>query len=286
MKLKNIKHKTYSILPKNFQKKAKAIYYDKIIYPIYFLKCKYRYGQGDFFDRISIETTTHCNLRCKFCPNSKHPRGLLDNKKLFDLSLFKKVINELAEINYVGEVSLNFYGEPLTDERLPEMVAYIKKIIPKCSATINTNGFLLTIELYKKLLDVGLDSFGVTQYGEIVPPNTQKVLDYLKANPEVENKIKYRILGEEVLYNRGGEIELKKLPDRPPCQYCPKVLILDYNGDAILCCNDYHSVVKFGNVRGETLTEIWNKPTYKKIRKELNKGIFNLPICKKCVGEE
>jgi radical SAM protein with 4Fe4S-binding SPASM domain len=57
-------------------------------------------------------------------------------------------------------------------------------------------------------------------------------------------------------------------------------LVIDYNGNVILCCNDYLSSVKLGNINNEKIIDIWNKKFYKKIRYELRKGIFTLDICK------
>ncbi len=284
-----IRQKIYSSLPKSLQKKSKNFYYNKFIFPLYNLKYKLNYNKWDFFDSISLETTSYCNLRCKFCPNSKYGRGLLKNKKLMDEKLFKKIINELAEINYRGHVLFHFYGEPLTDKRLPSLVEYTKKKLPRAKLQINTNGFLLTISLYKKLVDNGVKLFIITQYADSVPPNIKDLLDYLKTRPKKENKIKYRILGEDIgLSNRGGEINVKKNIDyeRPICTYPNTAIPIDYNGNVILCCNDYHSSITFGNLKKEKLLDVWRKPHYKKLRDEMRKGIFKLPICKKCVGLE
>jgi len=287
-KIAKLKHKIYILLPKNLQKKAKSFYYDSLIRTFYKLKYKSHYGTTDFFNRILLETTTYCNLRCKFCPNSKYPRGLLKNKKLMPLKLFKKIVNELAEIDYNGVICLHFYGEPLTDKRLPNLVKYIREKLPKANIQLNSNGTLLTIPIYKKLFNAGINSMEISQYGDSMPENLKKIFAYLKTKPKKYNKINYRVFNDKLgLSNRGGEIKLKRLPDRPMCIYPEKEgMIIDYAGNAILCCQDYHSSIKFGNLKNEKLIDIWNKPVYKKLRKELKKQIFKLPICKRCVGLE
>ena len=40
-----------------------------------------KYGTADMFDDIDIETTTFCNRRCSYCPNSLFDRGLKENEK-------------------------------------------------------------------------------------------------------------------------------------------------------------------------------------------------------------
>ena len=289
MTIQKLKQQLFSLFPKKIRKRIKNFYYDKLIFPIYNLKYRLYYGVWGFFDSIAIETTTYCNLRCEFCPNSKYNRGLEKNKKLMNLNLFKKIINELSEIDYRGQILLHFYGEPLTDERLSDLVKYTKRKLPKAFIQINTNGSLLTISLYEELRKSGVNRFFVTQYTKTLLPPIKKLIEYLRKRPKKENILEYRKLGEDLgLSNRGGEIEVKNVVDyeKPICTYPNTAVHVDYQGNVVLCCNDYHRSIIFGNLKNEKLLDIWNKPHYKNLRKELRKGIFKLPICKKCVGIE
>jgi radical SAM protein with 4Fe4S-binding SPASM domain len=281
-----IKRKIYLLLPKSLRKKAKEFYYCQILRIFYGLKHKLLYGKWDFFEVIALETTTYCNLRCKFCPNSKYERGLKKNEKLMDLNLFKKIINELAEIRYRGRIALYSYGEPFNDERLAYLIKYCKRKIPNATVEINSNGFLMTIEKYREVVDAGIDKICVTQYGSIMPPNTKKVFEYLRTRPKSENKITYRKLKDTELSNRGGEIELETSVnyELPICMYPNSAFTIDYKGDVILCCNDYHGLVTFGNLKDKTLLEIISKSSFYKIMKEIRNKKYRLEICKKCVG--
>jgi len=283
--INKIKQKVINILPKEVKGIIKDIYYNKLLYNLHKLNNKIYYGTGDFFYSVGIETTTHCNLRCKFCPNSKYERGLFKNKKLMKESLFKKIIDELAKINYRGNILPYSFGEPITDNRMSNFVEYIKKKLPKARVVLNSNGILLNPKIYKKLIDSGVDSFLVSQYTSEMPENMKKVFAYLKTRPKKENKINYRIFGEELaISNRGGEVEVNRVWDKPICSYPHKTINIDYAGNVILCCNDYHSSIKFGNISNEKLIDIWNKADFKKIRKETMNKIYRLPICQKCVG--
>lgn len=282
-----IKQKLFFLVPGIFKKKVKDFYYDTLIYPIYRLKYLIYYGKIDFFDSIAIETTTYCNLRCKNCPNSIYERGILKNKKMMDINLFKKIIDDLSKAGYRGNLMLHFYGEPLTDERLPNLVKYSRKKLPLATIQINTNGFLLTIENYRNLIRSGVNKFFITQYVNIMPIGVKEVLYYLNRRPKKENKIEYRVLGEDIgLSNRGGEINVKKVVDfeRPICTYPNVGMHIDYEGNVVLCCNDYHSSVKLGNVKKEDIVKIWNSGFYKKLRNEIRARKYRLKICKKCVG--
>lgn len=75
-------------------------------------------GSLDFFSIIEIETITECNRKCVYCPNYQYDRG----KHLMSEKCYKKIIDELAGIGFRGRVSPHFYGEPLLDKRLPDLI--------------------------------------------------------------------------------------------------------------------------------------------------------------------
>jgi len=287
MGFQRIKEGVYKNIPNYFKKYAKYFYYDLLLYFKYRLRYRLLYGVWDFFDSIALETTTYCNLRCKFCPNNKYTRSLKENEKLMPTRLFEKIIDELSEINYQGQILFHFYGEPLTDKRLPELVNYANKKLPKANIQLNTNGFLLSIPLYKELISKGVKIFFITQYSKKMPTKIKELFNYLKQYPKSKNKIIYRILGGDLpLSNRGGEVSVEKTIDfdRPICIHPRNAVNVDFDGNVILCCNDYHSSIKFGNLQKENLLDVWNKPNYKKLRQELRNKIFKLPLCRRCVG--
>lgn len=282
-----IKQKLIPLIPKKHKKKVKEFYYKKLLYALYGLKHKYQYGQWNFFETIALETTTYCNLRCSFCPNSKYDRGLEKNKKLMDERVFRKIIDELSEIRFRGKVLLFSYGEPFTDERMADWISYTRKKLPKAQIEINSNGFLMSVERYKEVVKSGVDKINVTQYGQVMPPNVKKVYEYLKTRPKSENKITYRTLNLNELSNRGGEIEVENSVNEevPICMY-PKAyaLTIDYKGNMVLCCNDYHGNIVFGNLGEKKLIEILKNSDFYKIMNEIRRGVYRLDICKKCVG--
>ena len=108
------------VLRRQLKKLSYSIYY-KIhrtsYYNHYFNKSRLKkiskdflfYSLGDSFDQVHtvfIETLTACNLRCSYCPNSVFERGLIKNNQEMDIVLFHKIIDELAELNWVVRYSL------------------------------------------------------------------------------------------------------------------------------------------------------------------------------------
>ena len=51
------------------------------------------YGSADFFSIVSIETSTACNRRCPYCPNSIFERGLIKNERILETGIYHKIID-------------------------------------------------------------------------------------------------------------------------------------------------------------------------------------------------
>ncbi len=228
------------------------------------------------FHAVCLETTSICNRRCSYCPNKEHYRG----NYYMPIDLIHKIIDNLSKIGYKGKVCPHFYGEPLIDERLPEIIRYIRKKLKQSKITIYSNGDLLTVDLFKKLIECGANMFEITQHGEGISENMEKIFKFLGENPLYKSYLSYRT--KLFLDNRGGLLDIKNITMRKRCFF--NSLVINYKGDVILCCNDFFGKYSFGNARKEDILTIWNKPSFKKIRKECGKGTFNLEICKKCVG--
>lgn len=244
-----------------------------------------KHGMSDFITDLNIEINTSCNRRCDYCPNSLHDRSLPENEKLMPESLFKKIIDELAEIGFSGRISPHHYGEPLLDHRLIDFIVYARDKLPKAKIILVTNGDYLALELYCRLVESGVNGFHITQHGAHMSANISELFRYLKRNPGWKARIDYLKYTERTpLYNRGGEVSPQVLNLNPRCKSARNAVVIDFAGNVILCSNDYHSSVKFGNLNKDSLIEIWNSNNYSLLRKQLLKGIYGLDICKRCVG--
>ena len=100
--------------------------------------------------RLWIESTSHCNLRCGYCPNKDIEKA---DHGFMDLDLFKSIIDQVADHAY--DVNLFHRGEPTMHPRLPEMVAYARG--KGLYTRIHTNITLLSEKKARALLDAGLD---------------------------------------------------------------------------------------------------------------------------------
>jgi len=199
-------------------------------------------------------------------------------------ALFHKIIDELSEIEYNGKVSPVFYGEPLLDRRIGDLMRYVRKKLPEANILIYTNGDFLTYRKYSELVKAGVDEFLVTQHGENIPPAVKELYTHFEFNTNLPVPITYQIFNPTTeLYNRGGLLQLPAVNPVPGCAYeWIMRIVINYKGDVVLCNNDYLGSVTFGNLQEEKLIDIWMDKKFRNIRKKLRDQQYTLLICRKC----
>lgn len=244
-----------------------------------------RRGTTDFFLVVEVETTSACNRRCSYCPNSAFDRGLLKNEQRLSEELFERLLDQLAELKFTGRLSPHFYGEPLLDDRLERLVARYRTRLPLAKVVIFSNGDYLTVDRYLSLIDAGVDGFLVTQHSQQELPGVRAVQTYRRAHGADGVRFDFRAFSAQTeLSNRGGLVQHALLETKADCHLPADNVTIDHEGNVILCCNDYFSSVSFGNIGREHLGDIWNKPSYVRLREELKRGRFELEICRKCAA--
>jgi radical SAM protein with 4Fe4S-binding SPASM domain len=138
----------------------------------------------------------------------------------------------------------------------------------------------LTLEKYKELIKNGINGFTISQYSKEIPKNLPPILEYDEKNGHY---ITFRKFTEDIRENVGGEIEGNIL-EKPRCSYPDHPIIINSKGRVVLCCNDYHSSIVWGDLKKEKLADIFNKKEFKKFRDNAKKRIFLFPVCKRCRG--
>jgi pyruvate-formate lyase-activating enzyme len=102
-------------------------------------------------DRVYIESTNYCNLKCIMCPTGlgvvKRPKGYMD------MDLYERIVDELAPT--VSAAVLHSWGEPLMHPRLFDMIRLGKRA--NIAMETSTNITLLNEERAREVLDAGLD---------------------------------------------------------------------------------------------------------------------------------
>ncbi|MHC4487647.1 MAG: radical SAM/SPASM domain-containing protein [Planctomycetota bacterium] len=238
------------------------------------------------FREIEFETTTYCNRKCVYCPNSKYERPGSENGRYMSEKVFEKLLKDLSEIGFNGLIAPHLFGEPLTDPRLTDWISRIRTTLKNCTIKVVTNGDFLNKKIYTELINAGVNYFYLSKHSPELP---QAVLKLLNAMDEKKRK-KINILDfhndykneQRMLNTRGGDIKLKKNLCQPICCKYATYPVINTFGDVILCCNDFHSRYISGNIMTRHLSEIWQDPQNIKLRKRIYKGNFDLPICQNC----
>lgn len=254
------------------------VYASRLSHSLYRFYCLFKYRYPDFFWGVNIEISTFCNRRCSYCPNSTYgtPREFMPEE------VFRKVIQDLKDVDYSGSVAYEFYGEPLLDDRLVEFIRYSRAQLPKSAyLKVLSNGDRLSMELMEKLVNAGLQELTVTIH-DLDPMKMMKrlqpIIDRYPSNVRVKSNYRSKYLSD-----RGGVINIPGGKKMKRCFYSGKVIV-DYEGNVLLCCNDYFHSHRFGNIMDEAVAEIWKKPEFARTRREARRGRPSKEICRQCLA--
>jgi radical SAM protein with 4Fe4S-binding SPASM domain len=273
----------------------------KKIYKNYILEKKF------FLPRIvHLETRTKCSGRCSFClaAVATDPR----NDELMSMDLFLKIINDLKTINYNNRLSLYNNNEPLLDSRIFELVKISRRELPKSFIEIKTNGRSLTFDKLVELFNSGLDYLYINDY---VDEESYKKKFFSKRVEELQKEIinSRRFKGKnedhsierisialrfegEVLNSRAGTAPNRKDVLSNSCQWKPKQLLcfrpfemitINPNGYVALCSEDLLFKEVIGDVKKDTIKDIWMSDKYFLVRDNLLQGNRDCKsTCSKC----
>jgi len=257
----------------------------------------------DFPPKLNLETINWCNRKCPFCPTGL---GELDGKKTkLEFDIIEKIANELESHSFRGVISFQARNEPLLDHRIVDIVTCLRSICPKSFLSMSTNADKASEDIIRDLFAAGLNAFSMQLYDKSNRKRLNKFkTDALDSVPELYDEKSVSVQGRKERFiwitdktpwkkdegkfsNRGGSLDLtyekKKLREnRLHCHFPSHQLLILADGSVPLCCNDWHAEVKMGNVKNESIYDIWNCETFDKYRSHLKKMDFSLPICNNC----
>jgi len=218
------------------------------------------------FTMVEIEVNSRCNRTCSYCPNSVAPRAA---PKFMSDAMFELILERLREADFGGRLSYHFYGEPLLHPRLEALVARASAVLPEMRQVLYTNGDLLTDARYEQLLEAGIDHFIITYHDGVPSPA----------------RLQATILVPQLLQltNRGGLVEAGPQAAALPCFAPSTMLIITITGNIVLCYEDARETEVMGNLKAESLLEIWESPRFRSVRAALAAGDREQAgICRRC----
>ncbi len=146
---------------------------------------------------LQMMLTTKCNLRCKMCGVWR-----ADEKEL-DTFYVKKVIDDAYTMGNLREVYFTG-GEAFLRPDIYRLIKYVKDYYRDVRVTVNTNGMILTKKNIDKIIDLGLDTLGISidspdpkihnaLRGEHVLESVVEAVNYINAEKKRRNKIYPRL---------------------------------------------------------------------------------------------
>ncbi|MBC8338536.1 MAG: SPASM domain-containing protein [Rhodospirillales bacterium] len=243
-------------------------------------------GDIPLFSWIDISITELCNRACSFCPRVD-PDDYPNQNLHASNAMIRRIADELKQINYQGGVVFCGYGEPLLH---PELINLCRAFDPKTRLEIVTNGDRLTSEMVKELQAASVNCLVVSMYdGPHQIEHFKKIFDESGVDEDFYIlRDRWHSKEDEFglkLTNRAGTVHVGDQPDidpSKPCFYLHYGLAIDWNGDVLLCVQDWNKKVKFGNVHDSSLLEIWRSAAMQKYRFPLGRGERKLLPCSQC----
>ena len=270
-------------------------------------------------NEIRVEVATKCNYRCIICPIE----DLTRKPEIMSFDLFKLIFDKInSETSQYDTLAFPGMGEPMLDPTLDDKIVYAKE--RGFSVLILTNGSFLTPDRWRKFEEIGVDSVRVSVYGDTPESYAkvhgvkdtslfEKVKDNLTKISEIKKDtqllLTYNIVDE---YNEAAldswieyweskvdllevwrphnwvdsknyrTVKSEKLktcgrPFNTPLQ-------IQVDGTVNMCCFDFDGKLLLGDLKKQSLKEIFESPMYRKIVNHHNSGDYKNSglICENC----
>ena len=248
---------------------------------------------------VEISINGACNRRCIFCPRvdkQAYPNIL----ESLDLKVYKNLIDDLKENDFTGRISFSGFCEPLLTKNLNEYVSIARENLINVTIEIVSNGDPLVAKNGRKrlieLYEAGLNNIRVSLYDG---PHQIEIFEKIKNELRLKDHefiIRKRYLGPDQSYgltisNRAGSVslknekfELKPLnePLKQSCYYPFYKVLIDHNGDVLMCSNDWKKELPMGNLNKSSLIDIWSSEKFIGLRKKLINKDRNHKPCNVC----
>lgn len=275
----------------------------------------YRAAFGEFANQISrimrrdrsyavqgvvIEPTNICNLRCRHCT----PQSIQSEKGYMNFGLFKNIVDKNPQLT---SMILTRNGEPFLHPNIFEMIEYARS--KNIYVNIYTNGTVIDDKAICRIFSSGLNelNFSMEGAGEYYRYNRGKdyaliktiIQKVLSERSRKASNVKIGINAvitedgknlQDVMGQWGGLVDFitveplmaaKSSPRNAPCRTLWRNMVIEWDGDVVVCCSDISGQLKVGNVKDNTLREIFNGSGIQELRRRhLKKDFPN--ICKYC----
>lgn len=269
-------------------------------------------------NELRFEVTTKCNYNCIICPREKLTR----KKETMSYETFEFLLNKVTdEINQFDTVTFPGMGEPLLDEELDRKIMYAKGM--GFTILMLTNASMLTVDRFKILQDVGVDSIRVSMYGDTpesyssMHGTNSNFFEKVKSNLTEISKIKKQtklLLTYNIVENANdlaleswieywkGRVDLLEVwhphnwvdakayrtVQREKIKTCGRPwktpIQIQVDGTVNMCCFDFNGELLLGDLKIQSLEDIFESEMFRRILKHHTSGNFKESglICQNC----
>ena len=233
---------------------------------------------------VEINPSETCTRACHFCPRG---HGYENQKKFLSVDTSIRLASELNRLNYEGDIHIAGFGEPLLNTSLPNIISSMRNLLPTNRIAITTNGDTLTSRKLDILISAGISFIIVSCYEKIRAEEMSKLFQYhnfknydLREFWYEDDQTTEEFITDNNFNNRAGYISSGVSSN--PCYLPFYKMFIDWNGNVLLCCNDWNKTIKAGNITRSNLDEIWHGDILNKIRNDLSIGNRCNSPCDKC----
>lgn len=272
--------------------------------------------------RLWVETSTRCNLRCPMCPNKDLPADARDTldldlfRKIVDEARGK--VNDLY-LHHRGEPLTNPALFEMI--RLAE-AAGLRTRFHTNGALLDADKAEALLDARPSMVSFSVDGFAKEPYeaarpGAVFEKTVDRILHLARRRAErsqrhpylVVERIRFRkpppgespaaiaALRQRFLAAGIDEVIEKEeydwtTPDAPEAGGRPRLrngctfpwyaMVICADGAVTPCPQDFWARMKLGDVRAQTLEEIWRGEPYRALRRALRDDIDGLELCRKC----
>lgn len=209
---------------------------------------------------VQLNPTEMCNRTCVFCP--RHDPNLYKNSKKH-MSPESCIIigQQLSEMDFKGRIAFVGFGEPLLNPMLAECIRAVKDNCPTAHwIEINTNGDFLTKEVIIELKNSGCTDIAISMYDKDDTEKYNQMFEGIDIRYILRHQYDASKNYNLNIVDRIGIVKgLKKHDNQRPCYIPFYKLFIDWNGDYLLCDQDWAKVTKKHNIKETKIIDFWNK---------------------------
>lgn len=262
---------------------------------------------------INIETSTYCNRKCNYCPNSIYDRSSINNR--MDDSVFNKIMNSLSDINFSSTISFNLYNEPLADDDIFRRIENTRNKLPQAFLKFNSNGDYIQEDTLDTLVNAGNNAVFITLHPGAGKPyddedrlahfrrffkriNRDMTIDTIEPGNYIESDIMYKNMRLKIMANnwgtygnsRANALEYLKTSKirNSPCVRPFREFTIYYDGQVYPCCqffpdSDSKNIYQVGTIQSaKNIFDLYVSKTLSIFRRNLFGFNAKMEPCATC----